>query len=475
MRYREYQLPLTGDVAQDEIDLQVRLYNHGRECWCTSSSQDVCNNNCDSCLLCSNYGNAAIKENIYALWLRENGYACTRTGIRHDVIEKYAGRHDIKFCAYCGSPHETEDCICAECESMIAIGALRRCVECGAVGDSSTIVIPYGHSNSYCRRCATSRFARCSDCGRWLPRVFFNESMHVCDACMRDRISCGICGRRVSASHICTLAEGIVCCDDCHDNENHAIHRYSFRPSPSFHHTETDTFKPIYLGVELEAGDACMDTCSMLARNLADESSLRYYLKSDSSIPAYGFEIVTMPCTLNYHLSEFGWGHILAKLRCNGFKSHTASRACGLHVHVNKDALSANRWILVDWFISKYRDKWTMIARRSESHYAPIKRRDINVPLKYQYGTSYERYTAVNFCNQNTVEFRLFRGSLITGTVLGTLSIVDGLINWARDIDMKGILHKQLWDSFVIYLKMHNYTHAIAYLESRNIIQSQNN
>jgi hypothetical protein len=225
------------------------------------------------------------------------------------------------------------------------------------------------------------------------------------------------------------------------------------------------------MGIELEAGDAGEDARDECAEELAQSASDLFYLKSDGSIPDYGFELVTHPCTLEFHKSKFPWISILAKMTANGLVSHNASEDCGLHIHVNRNALNPNQWLLIDWFISTEQSKWETIARRPANHYCRMKLRKHHLSLKEQYGHTDERYYAVNFCNKNTVECRLFRGRLRHSTLIGTISLVDALVSWAKTIKTHDIICTGAWDSFVKHIQSSNiWADAITYLKQRSLL-----
>ena len=64
--------------------------------------------------------------------------------------------------------------------------------------------------------------------------------------------------------------------------------------------------------------------------------------------------------------------------------------------------------------------------------------------------SDYNRYVAVNLLNSNTIEFRLFRGTLKLNTILATLQLVDsGLqaLSWSEFVS--GIEYPEL----IQYLK----------------------
>ena len=58
------------------------------------------------------------------------------------------------------------------------------------------------------------------------------------------------------------------------------------------------------------------------------------------------------------------------------------------------------------------------------------------------------RYTCVNLQNPDTVEFRMFRGTLKTNTILATLELIDRICDAAvhlSDEELKGMA----WTTFV--------------------------
>jgi hypothetical protein len=183
--------------------------------------------------------------------------------------------------------------------------------------------------------------------------------------------------------------------------------------------------------------------------------------------------MVSHPLTYLYHKNECNWEEILNEMISCGLVSHNASKSCGLHVHVNKDALTANQWVLVDWFVHREQKRWERIARRRNEHYASFKdAKPEDESLKSFYGKGYDRYSAINFCNRATVEFRLFRGTLKYSTFIATLALVDALVTWARTIHTHDILRNGLWTSFTEILKAHpKYDVAVAYLISINLME----
>ena len=70
--------------------------------------------------------------------------------------------------------------------------------------------------------------------------------------------------------------------------------------------------------------------------DIANAQIENVYCKHDGSLDD-GFEIVTHPMSLEYHINEMPWCEVLGKAQQLGYRSHQAN-TCGLHVHVSRKA-----------------------------------------------------------------------------------------------------------------------------------------
>ena len=162
------------------------------------------------------------------------------------------------------------------------------------------------------------------------------------------------------------------------------------------------------------------------AETIIDEFGDKLYLKHDGSLSC-GFEIVSHPCSLEYHSKEFNWQEIMRICREGTLYSHDTS-TCGLHIHLSRLFFGDTQEIQ-DLHISKL---LILISKFYYSHILKFSRRkqgelhwcenpsmeydntdnEITIVDKMKQCKSKGRYLAVNLQNQNTVEFRLFKGTL---------------------------------------------------------------
>lgn len=117
----------------------------------------------------------------------------------------------------------------------------------------------------------------------------------------------------------------------CRHAGQRVIHDYYYKPNPIFYGDGNR-----YFGVELEIDDAGENnTNAAKIADIANCEEEHIYCKHDGSLNE-GFEIVTHPMTLDYHLNHVPWAAVLAKAKELGYRSHQ-SGTCGLHVHVPCD------------------------------------------------------------------------------------------------------------------------------------------
>jgi hypothetical protein len=143
-----------------------------------------------------------------------------------------------------------------------------------------------------------------------------------------------------------------------------------------------------------------------------------------------GFEMVTAYTGLDVHKAQLQY----FKNKTAGLTSHNTS-TCGLHVHVCKSSMTTLHAAKMVLFINDPAniDLVKCIARRTDASYSKIKnKKDDKHWLKDSVHSSKDkdeqirrmnsdRYEALNFKNDRTIEFRLFKGTLKYETMIACL------------------------------------------------------
>ena len=278
---------------------------------------------------------------------------------------------------------------------------------------------------SICSRCDQERYYDCPDCG--YEDHHFNLEDHSCER-------------------------------DVEDNSN--IHSYSYKPRPKFHGDAK-----YYFGVELEVECRDSNYFDDAVNHVADLTNHgdRAYLKSDGSL-SYGFEIVTHPHSLKEMQEKFPWADILSYLKSNKFRSWNTS-TCGLHVHVSRSAFSGGSITLREShqirFMKLIYDNERQVTRLAgrSSNYATFSDKGKIIPKVKMGDQSNGRYSAINTENDETLELRVFRGSLRYERVLAAVEFTHAAVEYTRDLKMVAKNKPLSWARFVSYVSEHSDTY----------------
>lgn len=313
-----------------------------------------------------------------------------------------------------------------------------------------------------CPTCLRETTVICERCG---DRIWENEAVSdgritLCQCCYeRHYVSCADCGRFLHENDAYYLNENEddAFCYTCYERrkQRNVIRDYYFKPDPIFYGTG-----PRFFGVELEIDEGGEDhSCAREVLVVANFNGLEHaYAKHDGSLED-GFEIVTHPMTLDYHLSEMPWKGILSKCKALGYTSHKAG-TCGLHIHVSRAAFGRTEYdqdaciARILFFVEKFWDELLKFSRRTPrqldrwaARYG-YKEQPMDILDHAKKGSHAGRYTCVNLTNEDTIEFRMFRGTLKLNTLIATLQLVDWVCNVAinlSDEEVKAIS----WTTFV--------------------------
>jgi hypothetical protein len=217
----------------------------------------------------------------------------------------------------------------------------------------------------------------------------------------------------------------------------------------------------LVFGVELEMEPKGTSSQGDLVDALGGPTSTQFILKEDGSLDS-GVEIVTVPLTLEGHLSTFGWPEVLSPLRGIA-KSGARTHSCGMHVHINKAALTALQIGKMQVFLNcaAMRDQITLIAQRESNSYCERKIKK----LTDGGAPSLNRHDIVNV-GKRTVEIRMFRGNLRADRVLKNLEFCHALVMYSRDASLKFI---ELWSEFASWLlkRRSHYPHLVQFLAEK--------
>lgn len=395
----------------------------------------------------------------------------------------YAGL--VKKCAQCGGYHYLKDLRKDSsgefyCDPCIAENGWKVCSDCGEILRDSSLWVMVNKGTTeervVCTVCISNgNYLVCEDCGNYYSGA--NISIHsrgiaICTNCAPAWTTCRDCGmpiRRLDEN----IFNGEYYCERCNP-ERIAIHNYSFKPAPRFY-----GLGDLYMGVELEIdrGEDPEETASEI-------KCKQIYCKHDGSLEDNGVEIVTHPCSLEYHTHELGWEQVINVARSHDYESHNAG-TCGLHVHVNRtffgetfdtQELNISKVIIL---VQRFWEQIVMFSRRrrgdinhwAKKPYADFKKEDSTTETfrkMRREKDGEDRYRAINLQNSNTIEFRMYRGTLKLNTLLATLQFTDGICRYAKNHSMDE-MYDVTWEDFISD-ECFAYDELQSYFKERNLL-----
>ena len=415
---------------------------------------------------------------------------------------------------------ENDDCyhICHNCFDWITQDpdGWYRCNECGEVFyDCGTWVHDrYGDEAIVCESCEEDYYRYCEDCDEYHHRdnmrYVNSRGGYVCDECVDDHyIECVECNELFHENsdliHYDDEEEAYFC-ENCRDNRNtgwndHYTGRvirpyHSDREDNSSNHVgdygmdfliHTTRKDDPTIGGELEADEGGKNDDN--AEEVLDIIGEEYAIASeDASIP-HGFEIVSCPAQLYHHKNTIDWEGALKKLKELGYKSHDCG-TCGIHTHIDRDFFEGEDRGEVDskFIVTLQNNFWWLrkFSRRDDAN-GDWEYCDLNTNNYLRTNDKFDKESvknksfiehnktprwchrvSVNVTHTNTVEIRLYRGTLVYDTFIATLECSD---LWARLVKGKSVedsVDIELKDFIDLANKM-GYQKFLSYLDKRHI------
>lgn len=282
------------------------------------------------------------------------------------------------------------------------------CCECGE---------PVGLTNL---RSLDVSFCYCNTC--------FNRIFWVCMRC------CSTVDSRESEGNLIQEYHGRLC-DECYERylTERIIRPYDYSPEKLvFYKSDNEARNLLYFGIELEIESNGNDKIE-LAKKLPEFT----YAKHDGSLND-GFEIVSHPATYRWLMeNKKSWGDIF-EIKKAGWRSFN-TETCGMHVHISKNAFG-NFHLYKFMRLFYYNPQLILkisqrIDKNNLDRWASIKDREGNIKIKALEKRTYDhdtKYTAVSLYKRNTVEVRIFRGTLCEEAFWKNVEFVKAAYNYSQ-------------------------------------------
>lgn len=273
----------------------------------------------------------------------------------------------------------------------------------------------------YCHRCYTSKIKMCNGCNNSFyisqMKVIVNSG-YYCKECYDSKyFTCENCKLTFEKNRKSDIVD--TCCKHC--IPENILLRYGYKPTV-YHFKKTRRNDNVFMGIELEITGARNN--ENLINVIQDYTNHKdFYFKFDASIVGYGFEIVSHPYTLDYHLQNAKWKDLYKTLNHYGINK---TDNCGLHVHFNRDIFDQRSLSAIDCFVNMNFELMKKFGGRNFNQYCQAKK------TSAQWGIDSEhcRYNAVNLTNDKTVELRFCESASNYEDFVNRIKFLHSIVNF---------------------------------------------
>lgn len=262
---------------------------------------------------------------------------------------------------------------------------------------------------------------------------------------------------------------GHTLCQDCYEFavSERTIRSYGYKPMPKFYtarneYTRVDDGTKLFIGVECETDGCSSGGRHDIAASIMESKVAPYvYCKEDCSIN--GPEIVTHPLEHSFAIDKFDW-RTIADICLANECSNNPSRA-GMHMHFNRNYLGKDKSVERElaeakliYIFDTFYDDLLKFSRRNKvkaeewaakpSVYVNAGDARVNVLDKKRDYEDRGYRRSVNLGNKNTIEIRLWSGTLDEDIIKATIDMTQALVKIAKNESL-ALLMTWTWDDLI--------------------------
>ncbi len=243
-----------------------------------------------------------------------------------------------------------------------------------------------------------------------------------------------------------------IVCEQCSQGniKGYHAHSSSYGDNKLYANAHNQNENPLMFGFELEVERKRSPlSIGTMAKQLAEDTKF-VVLERDSSLDD-GFEIISYPFSMEYMncSGEEEVYRMLKKLDKEKYASHDTN-TCGLHFHVGRHELGDNgierhKTVMnVMCIVEYFKEELTIFSRRKENNLNKWSKfmttymtkseltREIIMDIILD-DNDRSKYRAVNLNNDNTIEFRIFRGTTRFETFMASFELVHNIVAYALE------------------------------------------
>jgi hypothetical protein len=229
------------------------------------------------------------------------------------------------------------------------------------------------------------------------------------------------------------------------ENDNNdrpdSIYEHGGRPNLKFYGAKKNSETPFF-GIELETENTSIKNRNYIADNLPDY----IYCQEDSSLGDEGLEITFHPAT--YQWLKDNKKDIIDKVLDFAIKNKATSydtSTCGIHIHISRKGLRGT-WHLYRLLKLFYDNPHFIlkISRRKTDQFNQWCRiaeteSGLDIIQKAKTKNGKTRYEAINLTSYETIEFRIFRGTLNKTGFFRNIDFVQAALEFTEKTQTRDI------------------------------------
>lgn len=295
------------------------------------------------------------------------------------------------------------------------------CEKCGKETEIlNDVVGTHGERKSFCNKCVeSSNISKCYNCDN---KFEYNYKNHADDMCE-------------PYCHECYIKYHI----ERSEEYDYLQLGWGYKPDPIFFGGNKEDENTLFMGIELETDDGDKDKTKNITNEVVNIGKIGYGMfwgKEDGSLSDYGIEFVSHPATLKYHKETEDWKKLLGYIKDAELKSNDCSN-CGIHIHMNRSYLTTEQINKLDALVNLYSTTFRRFARRNSREYAIYNPEKTESHLGRNNNHD-SRYSCLNFHNENTVEWRIFKGNTKYESIMALFELIQGTCDFVKqdDIDL---------------------------------------
>ena len=304
-----------------------------------------------------------------------------------------------------------------------------------------------------CARCFTLNYRECSCCHKFVNRsdIVSYKDVVYCRQCFDKAFQvCAMCNNtQPVGAFIRIIRNKYKVCEKCY-NQFGPINVYETKPKMEFQGKP-----PHYYGIELEVEleNQNKDERGKKAQEVVDLFGGDFVVVKEDGSLRCGFEICSQPASKEEHLIR--WGKFFDNLPSNLVSFNSPHNNCGLHIHCSKKPLSLLSIAKIVVFINDEKNQPYIetIAGRKPNTYFCICKKNYATVKRISDGMlcRENRYEAVNLVNSDTIEFRMFKGTLKRESLFKAIEFCDSIIQFCMTGN-NGIAYCRNWDNYMNYI-----------------------